>query len=407
LADQVLASATNFGLMLIVARSVPADQFGTFALVMATYTLVAYIGRGMSSDPLTTRFSSVPREEWANGVRGSTSAVLVFGLAAAGLVLLVSRLLPSPVGDAVAAFAVVIPGVLLQDHIRFALFALGRPARAFVNDAIWALAQIGGVVWILAVGSLSVAEVVLVWGGSGTAAALVGLLQLGERPRPSRTLWWLRGQRDLWGFYTIENALLQVTNILVLAVVGYVGGLAAAGSLRAATLVFGPLIVLSLGVLAVGVPELARLADRRPSDVRTAAIGIGAALALVGAAWGVLAHALPPSIGAFLLGGTWALAVPILLFVTVDVVASLFVLGPFMGLRALGSGRRSLNARVAFGVVRLVAASVGAMLGGALGAVIGFAIVAPVQMIVWSRQVSTAAAARAMAGTEAGTHGRV
>jgi hypothetical protein len=141
--------------------------------------------------------------------------------------------------------------------------------------------------------------------------------------------------------------------------------------------------------------------------VRTAAIGIGAALALVGAAWGVLAHALPPSIGAFLLGGTWALSVPILLFVTVDVVASLFVLGPFMGLRALGSGRRSLNARVAFGVVRLVAASVGAMLGGALGAVIGFAIVAPVQMIVWSRQVSTAAAARAMAGTEAGTHGRV
>lgn len=393
LGDQVLASATNFGLLLIVARSVSPEDFGTFALVMAGYTLVAYIGRGMTSDPLTTRYSGCSHDEWACGVRASTSAVIGLGLVLGAVVGLLALVLPPEVRGAVAAFAVVIPGVLLQDHLRFAFFAAARPKHALVNDAIWAATQVGAVAWLLGTGMPSVALLVLAWGGAGTVAALVGLAQLGERPWPSRTLSWFRDQRDLWGFYTVENALLQVTNIAMLAVVGAVAGLAAAGSIRAATVVFGPLIVLSLGVVAVGVPELARLAARRPNAVWGASIALGCGLALVGALWGVMAYLLPGWVGQMLLGETWALAVPILPLATVDVVAALFVIGPFVGLRALGSGRRSLGARVVFGVVRLAAACVGAFLGGAQGALIGFAIVAPVQMAIWTIQVRSAARA--------------
>lgn len=390
LGDQVLASATNFGLLVVVARSVSPSDFGLFAILMAAYGLVAYVGRGLTSDPLVTRYSAAGREQWAGAVRGSLAAAVATGVAVAAAVALTAVALPGGLREATAAFAVVVPGVLLQDHLRFAFFSSGRAAHAFVNDLVWTLAQLGAIGVALMVGSPSVATLVLLWGASGTLAALIGLVQVGVLPDPRRLRWWFAEHRDLWGFYSVENGLMQVTNILVLAILGAVGGLAAAGTLRAAVAIFGPLIVLGLGVMAIGVPELARLAARNPAAVPRASLAIGGLLGLVTLLWGAGALLLPDQVGAALFGETWALAHPILLFTTIDGAAAMFVLGPFMGLRALGSARRSLGVRSALGLGRLAVASVGAALGGVSGAAIGFAVAAPVQVVAWSGQVVAA-----------------
>lgn len=390
LGDQVLASATNFGLLVVVARSVSPNDFGLFAILMAAYGLIAYVGRGLTSDPLVTRYSGAGREQWVGAVRGSTVAAVAAGVVIAAVVALTAMMLPGGLRDATAALALVVPGVLLQDHLRFAFFSSGRAAQAFVNDLVWTLAQLGSISVALLVGTPSVATLVLLWGASGTLAALIGLGQLGVLPDPRRLRWWFAEHRDLWGFYSAENGLLQITSILVLVILGAVGGLAAAGTLRAAVAIFGPISVLGLGVMAIGVPELARLAARDAAAVRRASLVIGGLLALLTLAWGAGALLLPDRVGEALFGQTWTLAHPILLFTTIDGAAAMFILGPFMGLRALGSARRSLRVRSALGLARLAVASGGAALGGVSGAAIGFAIVAPVQVAAWTGQIVAA-----------------
>ncbi len=392
LADQVLASLTNFGLTVLVARSVAPHQFGVFSIVMAAYILVAYLSRGLTADPLVTRYSTAARPAWAGAVRASTAATALVGLFLAAAVAVLSPFLPAGPRMLSLAFAVVLPGVLMQDHLRFAFFTEGRPGKAFANDLLWAATQFSAIAVVVNSGVHAVPPLILLWGGSGTIAALVGLAQLRQLPAPSRVRWWFAEHRELWRPYAVENSLLQVTNLVVLAVVGAVAGLAAAGSLRAAVAVFGPLTILALGALAGGVPELARVARRDVDRMRRYALLLGCVLAAATVLWGLAVLLLPMSAGHALFGQTWTLARPILVFTLIDAVGALFVIGPFAGLRALGSGRRSLRIRAAFSVVRLVIACAGALAGGLHGAVLAFAVMAPVQMIGWWWQFTRACA---------------
>jgi O-antigen/teichoic acid export membrane protein len=97
LADQLVASLTNFSLTVLVARAVAPRQFGIFALIMATYVLVAYVGRGLVSEPLITRFSAASPDEWRSAVRTTTATTLVFGSTLALVGLVVTAALPHEV----------------------------------------------------------------------------------------------------------------------------------------------------------------------------------------------------------------------------------------------------------------------------------------------------------------------
>ena len=393
LADQVVASLTNFALTILVARSVPAAEFGVFALLFGFYIFAVYVLRGVGADPLMTRFTAIDDVQWRAGCSSSAAAVLLVAGAFAVITLIAGFLLPGQVAGPVVALAVVLPGALLQDHLRFVFFTHGTPREAFTNDALWAVAQLAGVVGLTALDLHSVALLILVWGAAGNTAAVVGLARARLRPDFRAARVWLRSQRDLWRYYVIENATLQGTNLVVLGIVGAVAGLAASGGIRAAVTVFAPLSVLGLGVVAGATAEFARSARERPRRMRRRATAVGVSLGAIAAMWGIGAWALPTSVGEALFGASWGPAVPLLLLVTADTVAAMFLLGPFAGLRSLGNGRASLQVRVAFSIARLGVATTGAILDGAHGAVVGFALVAPVQMVVWWWQLRRASAA--------------
>ncbi len=390
LADQVLASLTNFGLTVLVARSVAPRQFGIFSIIMAAYLLAAFVARGMTSEPLVTRYSAAALPDWVQAVRASTAATGLVGLLLAAIVAGLGLLLPAGPRAVSLALAVVLPGVVLQDHLRFAFFTRGQPKHAFANDLLWTITQFTLIAVVVQRGVHSAPPLVLLWGGSGMVAAAVGLVQLRQWPAPGRLRWWFAEHRTLWRYYVVENSLLQATNLVVLAVVGGLAGLAAAGSLRAAVAIFGPLSVLALGALAGGVPELARLAGRDLRRMRRATLLLGCSLAAATVVWGLTVLLLPDAAGRALFGQTWTLARPILVFTWVDAIGSLFVIGPFAGLRALGNGRRSMRLRAAFSLVRLVIACAGALAGGLRGAVLAFAVMAPVQMAGWWWQFTRA-----------------
>ncbi len=60
----------------------------------------------------------------------------------------------------------------MQDAWRFAFFAAGTGRKAFVNDLVWGVALVPGMVVAARVGS--VAAFVLAWGASAAVAAAYG-----------------------------------------------------------------------------------------------------------------------------------------------------------------------------------------------------------------------------------------
>src|SRR4051812_8000893 len=78
--DQALSSLTNFGLSVFVAATVSAEQFGTFALTFGAYSAILGVSAGLTSIPLTVRFSAAAGSRLAQAQRASLGAALGLGL---------------------------------------------------------------------------------------------------------------------------------------------------------------------------------------------------------------------------------------------------------------------------------------------------------------------------------------
>ena len=380
--DQALSSITNFLLTIAVARTVTATDFGAFALVMGAYLLILFAGRGLTSEPFVAMYAGKDNEATSSrGAVDSLAACAVFAvLSATGVGVLA---LVAPTSSAIyTVFALSLPGVLLQDHLRFVAFADGSPHRAFASDATWLVLQVAGLLTLSLLGLDRVEYFVAVWGAAAALGACVGLFLLGLRPRVKGLLAWLRSARGFWPYYVAENLLLQGVNVVILVAVAHLAGLADAGAIRGAVTLFTPLALLAAGVQSAGVPELTRLAARAPNRVRRIAVVMGVLLGASAAIWTGVLLSLPFGLGESLLGASWERSRELLLFVGVDTMAALFVYGPFMGLRALGM-TQGMMTRGVLGLTRTVGAVFGAELAGARGAVTAFAVLAPVQVCVW------------------------
>ena len=144
LADQVLSSATNFLLGLIVARTVGPRDLGGFSLAYATFTFSLGAVRAIAGELLVVRHTAVPAGEWRDGVKRAAGTALMAGiLVGIGCVIAgvavgeLSRTLLCIVG-------ICLPFLLVQDVWRFAFFAQGRGRAAFLNDLVWAAALFAG-----------------------------------------------------------------------------------------------------------------------------------------------------------------------------------------------------------------------------------------------------------------------
>ena len=136
-ADQGISSLANFALGLFVARSVGADSFGAFSLAFITYTVVINAARGLATDPLLVRFSGALVRPWRRATSAASGTALVVGVGVGILCIFAGLLLPDPLGPAFVALGIGLPGLALQDSWRFAFFACGRGASAFINDLVW------------------------------------------------------------------------------------------------------------------------------------------------------------------------------------------------------------------------------------------------------------------------------
>jgi hypothetical protein len=383
MADQAMSSLTNFGVSVYVARTLGTVEFGAFALAFATYLIVLAASRGLATDALAVRYSGVEPERWRRAVASASGTATTVGLIAGAGCAIAGLWLGESTGAALLGLGLTLPGLLLQDSWRFAFFSAGKGRLAFVNDLTWAVALVPAMAVMVESGHGSVGWFMLAWGGSACFAAVIGAFQTRLVPRPTESVQWLRQHRDLAIRYLGESLSLSSASQIRLYGLAAIAGLAAAGSLRAAELLLGPLNTAIMGIAMMAVPEAAVLLRRslrrlQPFCLLLSCLGAGGALA-----WGMVLLLLPDSVGEQILHSAWYAASALLVPVTLAVAGFGFSVGAWAGVRALGAASRSLRAQAIGSVVYLTGAFVGTAIGGAAGAAWGSAAGALIGAGVW------------------------
>jgi O-antigen/teichoic acid export membrane protein len=371
-ADQGMSSLTNFAVNIYIARELGAREYGAFALAFVTYAFALNASRGLATDPLLVRFSATDGPTWRRAVASSSGTATVTGLATGILVLAVTPLLGGSTRMAFLALGLTLPGLLLQDSWRFAFFAHARGALALLNDTVWGIALVVGLVIVRTTGHETVFWLVFVWGASAAIAAVLGAFQAGVIPRVDETRQWLVTHWDLAPRYLAEGTTNSASTQLVTYAIGLLLGLAAVGEVQAASLLMGPYMVLIYGMGLVLLPEGVRLLRVAPSRLPHLCVMTSVVFGALAAAWGVaLLIVLPMGLGNALLDGLWRPTYPLVLPQTLYVTAFAVTAGAGLGLHALGAARRSLRASIITSVALVIFSVIGAALAGAVGAVSG------------------------------------
>lgn len=384
IADQALSSVTNMAASVIVARSVPAADFGAYAIAFAVYLVAVGASRAVATDVLGVRASAVSEDEWREMVARALGTVAAIGCATSALLVVAAAICEDELRWNLLALASLATGLLLQDAWRFAFFAQGRPVRAFLNDCVWAFALILLLGVCVANGVDRSWPFVAAWAASGSIAGGFGIVQSGVVPAIGSTRRWLADHRDLWPSFLGEYAVQSGAGQVVTFGVGALVTLAAVGSLRGAQVVFGPVAVILMSTVAIAVPEGVRLVQRSGRHLLTGMAALSAVGATAALSWGVAtAHLLPDQVGRALLGPTWDGAEPLLVPLGLLMACSATSLGASAGLRAIQQARTGLRTRLVVAPLTAGGGLAGAATGGVVGAVWGQIVPMALGAVLW------------------------
>ena len=384
--DQALSSATNFVLGAVVARQLAPQFFGAYALAFSVFLLGLGVSRSLGTSPLVSRYSAAKQEEWRAGAGRATGTALAVGLAAGSTILIVQFFVPFPLNQALTALAILMPGLLLQDAWRYSFLTKGTPRAAFANDLIFALILFPGAGLLVAFHAASLVTLIGIWGASATVAAAVGTAQSRLVPQVSKSIPWIRAQRDLALSYLIDFMLLGGIRQLTYFGIAAVLSLTLVGGFRAAEILLGPATAFAFGVSIVAVPEGVRQLQTSPERLLRGCKYVSAILAGVPLAWYLALRLTPDVLGETVMGTAWQTAQPVLLPMSI-VLASLGVtLGASAGLRALAAGKGIVKARIAVSLMSPIVTLLGAEAIGIRGAAWGLALGEAFGTVIYWRQ---------------------
>jgi O-antigen/teichoic acid export membrane protein len=387
-ADQGVSSISNFILGVVVARTLDAASFGAFGLAYVTYGLAVSATRGLATDPLLVRFSGAATPAWRRAVAASSATATLCGLVMGALCILVGLVLPPQVGGGFIALGVGLPGLMLQDSLRFAFFSVGKPHKALVNDVVWTVLQFGALAGLVLTDRATEVTCFLAFGGSATLAAGVGVFQCRIVPRPRWIRAWVVDHLPLGGRYLIENVSSAGARQVRMVTLGALAGLASVGEVRAAEILMGPFLVMLMGVSQLAVPEASHVLSRAPRHLGRFCFLLGLVVAASALAWGVtILLLLPTGLGDALLGPIWRPASSLLPVVMLGMAAGGLEIGAAAGVRALGAAPRSLVAQLTTAGMYLVGGCAGAYVDGARGSCWGVAVATTVAAVVWWYQL--------------------
>ncbi|NUR94040.1 MAG: hypothetical protein HOV67_02145 [Kribbellaceae bacterium] len=388
IADQAVSSIGNFLLGVFVARLLGATGLGALGLAFLAYSVALNCSRALSTDALMVRFSVSGRSDRRQAVAASSGVALLVGVAGGLICVLIGIVLKlmtphSEPGAAFIALGIVLPGLTLQDSWRSAFFSAGQGAKTFANDALWTILMLT----VLFVGRylhFGITAALLTFGGTAAIAGLYGIRQSGVTPRPAGAVGWLRSHSDLGLRFLVENVVLGAGGQIRTLIVAASGGLAAAGAIRGAEMLIGPVAALLMGVGQVAVPEAARALARGTHVLWRLCALLSVGLSTIAVSWGVAVLVVfPLGLGELVLGSVWHDARALVLGVIVSAAAGCLYVGPSAGLRALGRADQTMQCQIAVTTMFVVLATIGGVLWQAQGVVWGSATASVLGIGVW------------------------
>lgn len=358
--DQAASSATNILVLVLAARLSSAAGFADFSMVYVAFTVLLGLNMAYVGQPLVLEKDP---ERLATACRSGLCFTGAAAAAAGALLALVGLLLTGDArstGAAFLALGLVLPLVLLQDGLRYCFSALRAPGRALAADALRLACVVSAL--LLQPEGASAGRLVLVWGLSALPALALGLWLLRPSVRGATATGLLQELRPylrrgyLGQRFLVEFAVGNGSSQLAVLGLGAFATPLAVGALRGATTLFGPLNVLFNSANSFGPPVVGRACGKR-GVVRLTAL-MGGALAVTGAGWGAVLHALPERAGRELLGDTWQAAAALLPATGAQYAVMGLGTCALLTLRVLNP-RATLSLQVVFSLL-----SVGLLLGG-------------------------------------------
>jgi hypothetical protein len=376
--DQALSSATNLALSVLVASSSSARTFGAVGVIVAAYLLEVSVLRGAVGDLYTVYRSEDGGLVEKRQAVGATTAIAV-GLAVvhAGVGLAFGGTMRS----LLLAFALLTPGLLLQDTSRLLLLAEKQVRRSFTSNVVWAGIQVlgSGAVYLT---TRSAAGYLIAWGVAGTGSAVYSLGRLGVAPIPAAGMEWFRRFRGLSAGWALEYLATVGPAQLLTWGIGAVGGLAELAAYRGALVLVGPATVLLAGIRIVCLPAAAATKHDVPRfrqlmqrmELALCAGALMTTLPLL---------AMPDFLGRTVLGVSWGGTAKVLPFVVLDRIAAATSVASVIGLRVARAHRQLFLLRVLTAVAGVGLGMAGAVWGGAVGSAAGFGVVTLVTLPLW------------------------
>jgi hypothetical protein len=285
-----------------------------------------------------------------------------------------SVLSSTPLDRCFLVLAVAIPGLLVQDTLRYAAFARAEPRAALESDALWFVGLVVLAAVLISRGDPSAPMMLMAFALPGVLAGVVRSRREGLWPALAGGPRWIARQRDLSLRYLLDflsgaGAAQAAAYVLVV-----VAGVAAVGSIRGAQTIFGPVNILLTGASIVLVPE-GRNAVRRSKRSLTIVCGVASAsFAALAATMLTIYLMLSPADGRLILGSTWASARTLVVPVGLASIAGGVLAGPMAGLRSLAAAKDLLRIRFIILPTTIALPTIGAVGWEAKGLAYGIAV---------------------------------
>jgi len=367
LVDQVLSSATNFGLALLAGRSLGPGGLGAISVAFSVYLLVLGFQRGLVTDPIVVASANM-RTHGRKEAAASALAIVLIGAPLAALAMAgMASIIGGAIGRAFALFAVWLVPALVQDFWRAILFRDQRGQAAAANDGVWAVCML-----LAAIGLWrfhSDWSIVAAWGVGALIAGLFGFVQTNIRPHRPANAWrtWSRSSWPLGRWLGLDVIALNVGTqgafFLLSAIVSTQG----LGGLRATQAIFAPLSLIGPALALPGLPAMKVELDVSERSARNLALKLSSMITVLT----VLYFSIVGPAGSWLLqtffGEAFRPFSTLIIPVGLGQVLWAWAVGMILLLKAMGRGRSIFLSRMLGSTGTLVCTWVLALRFGVMG----------------------------------------
>lgn len=368
--DQGIVSATGLLTFVAAAQFLSPDDLGYFSFSVATCLLVVSLARAICGEPLLVRSVAgyKGRPSVFRDSRSMLGLALVLGLLAGALCAGISVVGESP-NMPLLASALAVPGLVLQDSLRFCFIALQRTRALILNDS--ATLVLGACSIIISGVATGDSFIMLTsWGLASLAVSLVTLIGSALVPSVRNSIAWLRlTWRSSSAFFT-ENAMGALAGYTIVVVLAVFVAPAEVAAFRATLVVYGVanLVINFLRTQVLRELRIDMISSVRGLAVTSAKLAVPVVVTILGML--VVLMLLPEWMGEALLHDTWALVAALLIPGAINRFFAGLSIVPTITLRIQGITWKATMIKIFILFVSLGLGPLGALYAGASGALL-------------------------------------